>query len=266
MVGKPARVPYMKGNFRVEGLPEGIPFKKPNRYGSNQIRKIFEAEPDIMFYPDEQAATLPDENTNSVLSAPNEVSPHVEVDTIQSVLIKVVGPEVTEMVLKDKHQITEEEVEVIDLKLSNEERLVLYGSCMQYFEPDAWLGCCCNIQHPLEEKGIITPVLSNSGDEGELFWLFYCPNPLKEIIAASPKKPISGYWLNLLDDSAFEYEILVHERARIAKINMIKLENGLPLYSLCNLQIKEGETFSISKLFRDTITTVINRNKCNMLT
>jgi hypothetical protein len=206
---------------------------------------------------------LSDNNADQVLPATS--SQQVANETIRSVLIKVVGSEVTENVLKKKHLITEEEVEVVNLKLSNEEQLVLYGSCMEYFDPDAWLCCCCNIHHPLQEKGILIPVLTNSGDD-ELFWLFYCPGPLQWIINASPKKPINGYWLNLLDNSTFEYEILANEKAKIAKINMIKLENGLPLYSLCNITIREGETFTISQLFKDTITRVIERNSCNMLT
>ncbi|XP_028515150.1 general transcription factor II-I repeat domain-containing protein 1 [Exaiptasia diaphana] len=44
MVGRPSRVPYLKGGFEVKGLPDGIAFKKPFMYGSKQIKRIIAAK------------------------------------------------------------------------------------------------------------------------------------------------------------------------------------------------------------------------------
>lgn len=51
MVGKPSRVPYLKGGFEVEGLPEDLPFRKPFMYGGMQMRRILEAKESIIFKP-----------------------------------------------------------------------------------------------------------------------------------------------------------------------------------------------------------------------
>ena len=42
-------VSYSKGGFEVSGLPEGIAFKKPGKYGLRQVQQIMEHANNIQF-------------------------------------------------------------------------------------------------------------------------------------------------------------------------------------------------------------------------
>lgn len=44
-----SRVPYLRGGFTVENLPDGIFFKKPFHYGTKQLQAIMEKKSEIKF-------------------------------------------------------------------------------------------------------------------------------------------------------------------------------------------------------------------------
>ncbi|KAK3706999.1 hypothetical protein QZH41_014079 [Actinostola sp. cb2023] len=48
-MGKALKVPYEKGGFVVNHLPQGIEFKKPSSYGKKQIESIMVARDKIKF-------------------------------------------------------------------------------------------------------------------------------------------------------------------------------------------------------------------------
>lgn len=49
VVGRPSRVPYLKGGFKVVGLPNEVPFRKPYTYGKCQVTAIMAAKDNIHF-------------------------------------------------------------------------------------------------------------------------------------------------------------------------------------------------------------------------
>ena len=78
VIAKPgSRVPYLKGNFKVEGLPPGIVFKKPFCYGAQQCKAIMEAAGDILF-------VIQTEEAGGEIAA--ECIPPVSVSSVHSII------------------------------------------------------------------------------------------------------------------------------------------------------------------------------------
>ena len=121
--------------FSVTGLPEGITFKKPYNYGNSQLRKIMESADDIQFIINDScdshipASAIPQSDDENMILVREEV---------KSLLAKITGTDVAERVLAESLKLIVEEVEVRELVLTEDERVLLH-SCFKYFTPGA--GC-----------------------------------------------------------------------------------------------------------------------------
>ena len=114
----------------------------------------------------------------------------------KQVLSKIVGEEEANNVLLSGKVASEESVEVEDLTLNQNERLILYLSCKDFFDEDAWCAVGSNIQHRTEAAGIILPVYNATEDP---YWLFYFPGKLNIVLNAKSTTKIGGYWLDICD-------------------------------------------------------------------
>nr|XP_058943677.1 uncharacterized protein LOC131771836 [Pocillopora verrucosa]XP_058956347.1 uncharacterized protein LOC131783605 [Pocillopora verrucosa] len=256
MVGKPSRVPYLKGGFEVEGLPEDLPFRKPFMYGGMQMRRILEAKESIIFKP----APLQGHSDDAV-ETPIEQEPIPTEATQQilaSLLAHIAGDRVSRRALSGGGVIKEEETEVVDLTFSNREMWILQSYGITYFDTDAWKGLWHNVQHDTEhDGGVILPVLS--GGEDEKFWLFLCSLKLGTILKASSGKALKGHWLDRIPSSSNEYRLLTDMTNSVTKLNAIKLENGTPLYHLYYAMPSQNGTYKLDALFETAIEQAIRR-------
>ena len=135
MRGKPARVPYLKGGFEIEGLPEDLSFKKPFMYGRKQIRRIMEVKDGIIFHAKETSAAA----TTTLETSVDDTQKNTEQDDIlRTALQKIVGRDIARNSLEGKHLIKEDEVEVLNLVLTSSENWIVQTCGIKYFEPDAW--------------------------------------------------------------------------------------------------------------------------------
>jgi len=253
-------VPYQKGGFTVENLPPGIVFKRPYNYGSRQAKAIMEVQEDIRFVLVNEGANVPQQQhlePDPLSSNTHPVNSHQPLSMIQSVLTKIAGKNVAEAVLAaaSNHIITEDEVEVTDLRLTQEDRLILWTHS-NYFDLDAWSAVGHNIKVATEHKGIILPVYTEAEDEH--FWLFYCPStPLGEILKPKQgKAKLQGYWLNLDNNYSSTYGLLLpvvpDAQQEIQFRWIIKCDHG-PIYLEHFLEVKEGVQFIMPDLFKNCI-------------
>lgn len=165
-IGKTCRVPYLKGGFQVHGLPDGITFKKPYNYGNHQLQKIMESAEQIKFVLEK----------NPLLSQPRPTcipndKPSFDQRKIKVVLSKIAGLVAAERVLQSSElTITEDEIEVMNLTLTEEETLLVHAYASCYFSPDAWLAVGQNMRHSDSIEDLIIPIYTTAE---ERFWLFF---------------------------------------------------------------------------------------------
>ena len=88
-------------------------------------------------------------------------------------------------------KIEEVDIEVINLNLTQEERVVLYSCCKQYMTEDAWLAVGQNMTHIHEIKPLMLPVYTEAEEK---FWLLYGQQTI-----GYPQSRISCKDLGLLD-------------------------------------------------------------------
>ena len=153
-----SRVPYLRGGFTVENLPDGIFFKKPFHYGTKQLQAIMEKKSEIKFVITSNANVNLQSNRDFI---PSPTQP----ETVVTLLSRIVDRQCAERVVRLSDKITEQDVEVVELRLDQEERLRL-NEYSFYFEDDAWLAVGANIQHSTEAQGLIVPVFTESEDAG----------------------------------------------------------------------------------------------------
>lgn len=219
-IGKNCRVSYLKRGFDVVGMPEGIAFKKPYNYGAHQMKKIMEAADSISFVirdPEEllESSTSPKTSTDSS-----------DMDSVERLLEKIAGLEAAQKVLQNANEkILEDDVEVVDLVLSEHEKLLLYNSCSEYFSPDAWLAVGHNMQHSSSHEDLVLPIYTEAE---ERFWLFLVNEKPSKIAKSVFTTKIKGRWLNL--EAGRQYSIL-KETDHIFGKNVIRTAHG-PLFFL----------------------------------
>ena len=259
-VGKYCKVPYLKGGFRVENLPENLDFRPPYRYGSRQINVIMANADAIKFViePTENCSPTPNLGrrtrgtshtsrfSKSVSLANGTLSP---VPTIAEVLSKVTG----EDVIPEGEVIEEEDVE-ITLRLSQVERLVLLGKGESHFTADAWMAVGANMQHENATTGCVLPVYTDA--DGIDYWLFYCLERLETVLSGKPSKRLHGFWMDAEIDGR-TYRLLHKERSFIYCKNIIK-SSICPLYFTLCLPVKEDSIFSIPETFHETVMEVLH--------
>ncbi|KAJ7349559.1 general transcription factor II-I repeat domain-containing protein 1 [Desmophyllum pertusum] len=135
-IAKPgSRVPYLRGNFTVEGLPPGLVFKKPFCYGAQQCKAIMEAEDAISFVISNEVTTRnendnpPESNTSYTIT----LSTIADDCTIASTLRKVASEaNIEDVISKTGKQLEEDDIDVEDCSLTQDERLTLYTHCRDF--------------------------------------------------------------------------------------------------------------------------------------
>jgi membrane-bound lytic murein transglycosylase len=160
------------------------------------------------------------------------------------VLCKILGEDEANNVLHCRKIASEENVEVMDLTLNQNERLILY----LFFSQDAWCSVGSNINHRSEATGIILPVYNVTDDP---YWLFYFPGNLNVVLNAQSTTTITGYWLDTCDDEKHLYQ-LMSNRSTIVGRNIIRTDHG-PLYYICDSELSFDATWRIPPIFNDTI-------------
>lgn len=232
-------MPYLHGGFIVENLPDGICFKKPFHYGTKQLQAIMEKKNEIKFVI----------NTNVNLQSNRDVvHSATQPETIVNLLSRIVDRDCAERVVRLSEKIKEQDVEVVELRLDQEERLRL-NECSFYFEDDAWLAVGANIQHSTETQGLIVPVFTESDDEK--FWLFYTIQNPSKLVKASFTYKLKGYWLDLQDQT--NYKLLNNHQDSVTIANLIKNGPYGPLYFLQRMEISDAQYFNIPEVFKSAI-------------
>lgn len=238
-------MPYLHGGFTVENLPDGIIFKKPFHYGTKQLQAIMEKKSEIKFVI----------NTNVNLQSSRQVAPSATCpETIVALLSRIVDRECAERVVTLCDKIKEQDVEVVELRLDQEERLNL-NECSCYFEDDAWLAVGANIQHSTEAQGVIVPVLAESEDEE--FWLFYSIQNPSKLVKASSTYKLKGYWLDQQGQS--NYKLLNNHPDVVTIANLIKNGPYGPLYFSQMMEISDDQHFNIPEVFNNAILAALRR-------
>lgn len=236
-----SRVPYLREGFTVENLPDGIFFKKPFHYGTKQLQAIMEKKSEIKFMITSNANVNLQSNRDFI---PSPTQP----ETVVTLLSRIVDRQCAERVVRLSDKIKEQDVEVVELRLDQEERLRL-NEYIFYFEDDAWLAVGANIQHSTEAQGLIVPVFTESEDEK--FWLFYTIQNPSKLVKASFTYKIKGYWLDLQGQS--NYKLLNNHQDYVTIANLIKNGPYGPLYFLQGMEISDDQYFNIPEVFNNAI-------------
>ena len=221
-----AHVPYLKGDFEVTGLPDGVSFKKPTAYGSNTIQDIMKNADKIKFKmiePKQLQLATP------IVDAGKQA-------THSRILEKIIDGDKVARVLSGDEQILEQDLEVLNLDLLAREFHVLISDLNRCFEKDAFLALIANYQSGLSHEGYVLPLYTESE---EAFWLFYFPGSSCKIEKLHPEDKIWGYWLDKTS-TELEYKLLHDKKACINALNVVtfngevgslRLKHSIPLHN-----------------------------------
>ena len=241
--GKTCRVPYLKGGFDVVGMPDGIEFKKPFNYGTHQLRKIMESSNEITF-------VIKDFEELHETSLFSPLDKTVTMGQVRSLLEKIVGIDSAKKALQNKgDKILEEDVEVVNLTLTDEEKALLYTCGFEYFSPDAWLAVGHNMQHSTYANDLVLPTYTESEEK---FWLFLVNEKPSKISNAVFSTKIKGRWLDLNTND--EYNIIDRVDTIVGK-NIVRTAHG-PLYFVGN-PTSEGK-FKLPDFWKSAILKVLD--------
>lgn len=245
-------MPYLKKGFSVLNLPEGIEFRKPFTYGPKQLRQIMEAKDSISFILSKQ----PTEDANVPACDIHDV---LDRNEALRVLSQVASLNVAKHALAGTKKVGEEDIEVVNLELQQEDRLILQGCCSTYFTEDAEAAIAHNIIH-VKDCGTIVPVFNNAPSGDEPFWLFYTTSSARKVAQVKPDEAIRGYWLNLIPEVTStnrSYEILLNHPDAIKGINLIKAGMGI-VYFVTNLDLQRGTHFAMPDHFYKAIKSALH--------
>ena len=163
-------MPYLRKGFRVEGLPDGVPFRKPCDYGAKHIRAIMNAKDEIKFIIINE--TPNDDIQMEVATTEEEmgsVTAKMPFKAVAGVLRLV-----TEDRAKDAHfngnLIREEELEVVNLNMRSGELEELLESSSYLFHEDALSSLQANVEALADKKAILLPTYTTAKSN---FWLFF---------------------------------------------------------------------------------------------
>ena len=173
---------------------------------------------------------------------------------ILRVLTAVVGEDAAKDVVTNQRKVKEEEVEVEELQLSQEDRLLLYGCCRSFFDDDSWAAAGGNLHHQGESKGVILPVCTEA--DGEPFWLFYTSQKVSSVLKSHAKTNIKGYWFDADDTTVGNYKLLHLNNDTISVTNVIKSELG-PIYYTHRMDVEAGQSFAIPDCFKAAVMTYV---------
>ena len=247
-----ARVPYLKGNFVIEGLPENIAWrkvdgsiKKPTDYGQKQINEIMANKDQVHFIID---STFEAGTNDSIQSPGLEAELRNEIDEVRgqpsvpTCMLKLVSTDVAERAMNDGAQINEDEVDVL-VKIRDDEAEALLRDFGHLFTEDAKNAIRKNSS---VGRGVIFPVYTKSKRQ---FWLFHYNGTVSQIENAPSDTTIPGRWLDL--ECGRNYKVLP-ETTSIKRINIICNKDGNML-SIDHYLQDNTETVKVEKAFLKTI-------------
>lgn len=207
-----AVVPYKKKEmYEVEGLPDGVPFQKPNAYGNLQVNKIMENKDSLKFIILDHDGILnkarkPCNKSDLVLAMKKDA------------LKKIVSCEIVDEVMRGERTIQEDEIEVL-ADILPEEQQVLMKNCLSYFDKSALplLHQVCemankNCSAASDDETVILPCYSDM-QEDVIYWLFLTKKSLLEC------HEIKGKWLDRVQH--LKYELWGEQESSICKDNAI---------------------------------------------
>ena len=144
-------------------------------------------------------------NESEELHETTSFSPSGEIlERVRSLLQKIAGLDSAEKALQNEgEKILEEDVEVVNLRLTDEEKALLYTCGSEYFSPDAWLAVGHNMQHSACANELVLPIYTESEEK---FWLFFVNEKPSKISNAMFSTKIKGRWLDL--DANGEYTVI----------------------------------------------------------
>lgn len=171
------------------------------------------------------------------------------------VLAKIVGDNEANNAMESQCKLTEEKVEVMDLMLNQNERLILYCCCRRFFDIDAWCAVGKNLKHEFASTKIILPVYTATD---EPYWLFYFLGKLEVVCKANPGTKLTGYWFDLSDKGTTKYTLLSEKSCILGK-NVVKTDHGA-LYFINDTELLPGVSWDVPPIFHDTILGILNFN------
>lgn len=241
-------MPYLKKNFEVQGLTEGIIFKKPFCYGALQCRSIMEAAETIVFVVT-QPSTAEESQNHASTSASHSVS--ADVRLLVNIVKKVASDVNVDDVISGKRILKEEEINVEDCVLDQEERLTLYRNCRKFFDRDAWTAFGHNTRDcSRSPRDVIFPLYTEAKDED--FWLFYCHQEvISKVFNGRDSTKLKGYWLDRVGNGK-RYRMLPEEDEIKVKW-IIKTDHGPLYYEQCLNGNASATEFELPDLFQDCI-------------
>ena len=241
-------MPYLKKNFEVQGLPDGIIFKKPFCYGALQCRAIMEAAETIVFVVTQPSAAEESQHQAST-SASHSVS--ADVPLLVKIVEKVASDVNVNDVISGKRILKEEEINVEDCVLDQEERLTLYRNCRKFFDRDAWTAVGHNTRDcSRSPRDLIFPLYTEAEDED--FWLFYCHQEvISKVFNGRDSTKLKGYWLDRVGNGK-RYRMLPEEDEIKVKW-IVKTDHGPLYYEQCLNGNASATEFELPDLFQDCI-------------
>ena len=238
----------------MEGLPEGVTFKKPYCYGAKQCKSIVEAADSITFEIQIETGAKQSNGNNNQANSQPEASLAVPDVMIRSTLLKVGSDVDVGEILSGSKRLSESDINVEDCTLTQDERLTLYTKCRDFFDQESWAAVGHNTKDLSgNAKDLIFPLYTEADDED--FWLFYCPNQtLSHVEAARPTTKLKGYWLDLKADSGDKYAILP-ALEEIKVISIVKNDHDGPLYYEKSLDVNSNgdPVFELPDIFKNCI-------------
>ena len=178
----------------MEGLPDGVPFRKPCDYGAKQIREIMNAKDEIKFIIINETPT--DEIQMEVATIEEEIGSVAAKTPFKAVagVLRLV----TEERAKDAHfngnLIREEELEVVSFNMCFEELDELLECSSYLFYEDALSSLKANVEVLEEKKAILLLTYTTAKSN---FWLFFFDGKLEDVENLfQAGKSVPGLWLH----------------------------------------------------------------------
>eukprot|EP00112_Aurelia_sp_Birch-Aquarium-sp1_P007290 Seg1794.2 transcript_id=Seg1794.2/GoldUCD/mRNA.D3Y31 product="General transcription factor II-I repeat domain-containing protein 1" protein_id=Seg1794.2/GoldUCD/D3Y31 len=250
-----AKVPYLRKGFRVEGLPDGVPFRKPCDYGANQIKLIMKARDSIKFIVLNEIPT--DEIQMEVAATEEEIEPVAAEIPFKAVtgVLRLVSEERAKDAHFNGNLIREEELEVVNFKMRCGELEELLEGSSYLFHEDALANLKANIAALAEKKGILLPVYTTSKSN---FWLFFFDGKLEDIenlFRAGESVP--GLWLHKIGKKDSKRYKLKEASTLVSinKENVIKDKRNRSIISYEITGFTLGSTVTVDDDFSESVFT-----------
>eukprot|EP00112_Aurelia_sp_Birch-Aquarium-sp1_P019113 Seg4667.2 transcript_id=Seg4667.2/GoldUCD/mRNA.D3Y31 product="hypothetical protein" protein_id=Seg4667.2/GoldUCD/D3Y31 len=247
-----ARVPYLKGNFVIEGLPDSVAWrkmdgsiKKPTDYGQKQINEIMANKDQVKFTIDstlEAGTNIRSQSPGLEPEQRNEINEVREQPSVPTCILKLVSTEVAERAMNDGAQINKDEVDVL-VQIREDEAEALLRDFGHLFTEDDKNAITNNSSFG---RGVIFPVYTKNK---RLFWLFHYDGIVSQIENAPSEATIPGRWLDHERGPNFK---VLPETTSIKKINIICNKDGNML-SIDHCLQDNTETVKVEKAFLKTI-------------